>query len=70
MSEVLARLKQAMADRYTIEPELGRGGMATVTRQSVSFPGALSGAALALLQWQISIRGDHSSERRTEFLEA
>jgi TolB-like protein/tRNA A-37 threonylcarbamoyl transferase component Bud32 len=30
MTDPLARLKQALADRYTIERELGRGGMATV----------------------------------------
>ena len=28
--EVLVRLRQALADRYTIERELGSGGMATV----------------------------------------
>ena len=30
MADVLHRLKQALADRYRIERELGRGGMATV----------------------------------------
>ncbi|MBI4502863.1 MAG: serine/threonine-protein kinase [Gemmatimonadetes bacterium] len=30
MSDILERLKKALADRYTIERELGRGGMATV----------------------------------------
>ncbi len=30
MPEILARLKAALADRYTIEQELGAGGMATV----------------------------------------
>lgn len=30
MPELLARLQQALADRYRIERELGRGGMATV----------------------------------------
>ncbi len=30
MSDVLERLKTALADRYCIERELGRGGMATV----------------------------------------
>jgi serine/threonine-protein kinase len=30
MSEAVARLKAALADRYTIERELGSGGMATV----------------------------------------
>jgi tetratricopeptide (TPR) repeat protein/tRNA A-37 threonylcarbamoyl transferase component Bud32 len=30
MSEIAARLKSALADRYTIEHELGSGGMATV----------------------------------------
>jgi len=30
MTDQLARLKTALADRYTIERELGRGGMATV----------------------------------------
>ncbi len=30
MSDMLDRLKPALADRYTIERELGRGGMATV----------------------------------------
>ena len=30
MTDQLARLKTALADRYTIERELGAGGMATV----------------------------------------
>ncbi len=30
MTDVSDRLKAALADRYTIERELGRGGMATV----------------------------------------
>lgn len=30
MSEILDRLKEAITDRYTVERELGRGGMATV----------------------------------------
>jgi serine/threonine-protein kinase len=30
VSDLLERLKSALADRYTIERELGRGGMATV----------------------------------------
>ncbi len=30
MPELLDRLKTALADRYTIEHELGAGGMATV----------------------------------------
>jgi tRNA A-37 threonylcarbamoyl transferase component Bud32 len=30
MSDILQRLKRALADRYSIECELGRGGMATV----------------------------------------
>ncbi len=30
MTGVLQRLKTALADRYTLEHELGRGGMATV----------------------------------------
>ena len=30
MSDTLARLKSALADRYTIEHELGAGGMPTV----------------------------------------
>ncbi len=30
MPEVPSRLKEALADRYTIERELGAGGMATV----------------------------------------
>src|SRR5207253_8464998 len=30
MADQLARLQAALADRYTIERELGRGGMATV----------------------------------------
>jgi eukaryotic-like serine/threonine-protein kinase len=30
MPETLERLKEALADRYTIQRELGRGGMATV----------------------------------------
>ena len=30
MTELLARLKAALADHYTIEHELGAGGMATV----------------------------------------
>ncbi len=30
MAEQLDRLKAALADRYTIERPLGRGGMATV----------------------------------------
>ena len=30
MTEITARLKAALADRYTIEHELGAGGMATV----------------------------------------
>ena len=29
MTDVLDRLRNALADRYTIERELGRGGMAT-----------------------------------------
>ena len=30
MADLLERLKTALADRYEIESELGRGGMATV----------------------------------------
>ncbi|MEE8117376.1 MAG: hypothetical protein V3T28_09725 [Gemmatimonadales bacterium] len=30
MSDIAARLITALADRYTIEAELGEGGMATV----------------------------------------
>jgi serine/threonine-protein kinase len=30
MADLLERLKPALADRYRIERELGRGGMATV----------------------------------------
>jgi serine/threonine-protein kinase len=30
MSDVLGRLRKALADRYTIEREIGSGGMATV----------------------------------------
>ncbi|MDF2759739.1 MAG: protein kinase, partial [Thermomicrobiales bacterium] len=30
MTETLEKLKAALADRYTLERELGRGGMATV----------------------------------------
>ena len=30
MPELLDRLKSALADRYTLERELGAGGMATV----------------------------------------
>ena len=30
MNDALARLKEALADRYTIERELGSGGMGTV----------------------------------------
>jgi serine/threonine-protein kinase len=30
MADLLERLKNALADRYTIERELGSGGMATV----------------------------------------
>jgi serine/threonine-protein kinase len=30
MTESEARLREALADRYRIERELGRGGMATV----------------------------------------
>src|SRR5438046_6012230 len=30
MANLLARLRAALSDRYTIERELGRGGMATV----------------------------------------
>jgi len=30
LAETLERLKAALADRYTLERELGRGGMATV----------------------------------------
>jgi serine/threonine-protein kinase len=30
LADLLARLQSALADRYTIERELGRGGMATV----------------------------------------
>src|SRR2546425_11791305 len=30
MADLLARLQAALAERYTIERELGRGGMATV----------------------------------------
>ena len=30
MPDLLARLQAALADRYTIQRELGRGGMATV----------------------------------------
>src|SRR5882762_6698657 len=32
MAEVLERLRGALADRYAIEREVGRGGMATVYR--------------------------------------
>ncbi len=32
MSEITARLKAALADRYAIQEELGAGGMATVVR--------------------------------------
>jgi hypothetical protein len=31
MADVLEPLKAALSDRYTIERELGSGGMATVT---------------------------------------
>ncbi len=34
MADSVARLRLALADRYTIERELGRGGMATVYRAS------------------------------------
>jgi serine/threonine-protein kinase len=30
LTETLEKLKAALADRYTLERELGRGGMATV----------------------------------------
>ncbi len=30
MSDLLERLKSALADRYAIERDIGRGGMATV----------------------------------------
>ena len=30
MSELLSRLKEALRDRYVLEREAGRGGMATV----------------------------------------
>ena len=30
MTDVLVRLKAALSDRYTIEREIGSGGMATV----------------------------------------
>ena len=30
MSDILARLQSALSDRYAIQRELGRGGMATV----------------------------------------
>jgi len=30
MPDILDRLKAALADRYTLQRELGRGGMATV----------------------------------------
>ena len=30
MHDLLARLKAALADRYRVEREIGRGGMATV----------------------------------------
>ena len=30
MEDLLGRLKSALADRYTVEHELGRSGMATV----------------------------------------
>ncbi len=30
MSDVLRRLKHALADRYAIQEEIGAGGMATV----------------------------------------
>jgi len=30
MNDALGRLTSALSDRYTIERELGRGGMATV----------------------------------------
>jgi serine/threonine-protein kinase len=30
MTDVLDRLRKALADRYTIEREIGSGGMATV----------------------------------------
>ncbi len=36
MPDQLDRLKTALADRYTIERELGAGGMATVVRPSVA----------------------------------
>jgi hypothetical protein len=31
MADLLEQLKAALADRYTIERELGRGGMTTVS---------------------------------------
>ena len=30
MTEPLQRLREALSDRYAIEPEIGAGGMATV----------------------------------------
>ena len=40
MTDQLARLKTALADRYAIERELGAGGMATVSRPSVAYTAA------------------------------
>lgn len=35
VAELFARLQAALADRYTIERELGRGGMAMVRRRTL-----------------------------------
>ena len=38
MTDTVARLKAALADRYTIEREIGAGGMATVNRGAWILP--------------------------------
>ena len=44
MEDLIARLRADLADRYQIERELGRGGMATVSRPSVAYtPAPLAG---------------------------
>ena len=52
MSEVLSRLKSALADRYVIERELGRGGMATVYLAEDLKHAPTRGRGLAEIRWR------------------